>query len=511
MRGTIWRVVTEPSNDELASDLAALAASLEVLSIVDNSDGSQLGGKRDWILRTVRDYLIPRIENPATPLMVVFAGPTGAGKSTLLNSVSGVGHSVAGPLRPTTKTPLVLSSRWRAGSYATIGGVPCNVVTGRAPILDELTLVDTPDIDSTSTQHRAMAETMIDNADVVVYVSSALRYADLVPWEVLRRAHSRGVPIIHVLNRFTSSAAGALADYTSRLKAENLGSDVLAVHEHHIAKGTQMIPLAAIQELRDRLVGVVDARRAGSADVVRSVLGTTLDQAAEVIAGVADLSLAASEAASRARVELSVDRGRIADGLHPVDLTGIDLRPLARLAARRIRTRGMARRRLPRRSDVMLAQTLFDDSLIGAIDADVRRQLLLADLIGGEELEELLSETHSAAGAAVAAWREDLNALPYISGAIDPPLASLLLAQCCFEAQNGLLGDVIGTIARGGGVSEAVAHLRERLALHLVPVYSSVEYQVTSRIGGLAASRAAVDRARSSISAVIARSSFANA
>ena len=43
-----------------------------------------------------------------------------------------------------------------------------------------------------------MAETMIDNADIVVYVSSALRYADLVPWEVLRRAHSRGVPVIQV-------------------------------------------------------------------------------------------------------------------------------------------------------------------------------------------------------------------------------------------------------------------------------------------------------------------------
>ena len=187
-RARIPEIVDEPTRDDLAGDLEYLASSLETLPIADIPENGRLIARRDWIIRTIRDYLLPRMGDHTAPLIVVFAGPTGAGKSTLLNSVTGAAHTLAGPLRPTTKDPLVLSSETRAGEYRHIGGVVCDVVTGRAPILEELILVDTPDIDSTAVEHRAMAETMIDNADVVVYVSSALRYADLVPWEVLRQS-----------------------------------------------------------------------------------------------------------------------------------------------------------------------------------------------------------------------------------------------------------------------------------------------------------------------------------
>jgi hypothetical protein len=241
-----------PIQPDLAQDLDYLATSLEALPIENGVDEGRLADRRDWIVRTIRHYLIPRFEHPTTPLVVVFAGPTGAGKSTLVNSITGHDHTLAGPLRPTTKEPVVLSSEERAEDYRHIGGVSCDVVTGRAPILDELILVDTPDIDSTSVDHRAMAETMIDNADVVVYVSSALRYSDLVPWEVLRRAQSRGVPLIPVLNRIRASSRGALSDYTSMLHAGGLEADVVAVQEHHVDPGAQAISSPAIQELRDR-------------------------------------------------------------------------------------------------------------------------------------------------------------------------------------------------------------------------------------------------------------------
>ncbi|HEY4606137.1 MAG TPA: GTPase, partial [Acidimicrobiia bacterium] len=137
--------MTQATIDDLAIDLGRLASALDALVIPDLSDRGRLAAKRNWMVRTIKDYLIPRIEDPAVPLTVVFAGPTGAGKSTLLNSVAGSEHSVAGPLRPTTKAPLVLSSKTRAAAYTSIGGIACRVVTGRAPILDELTLVDTPD------------------------------------------------------------------------------------------------------------------------------------------------------------------------------------------------------------------------------------------------------------------------------------------------------------------------------------------------------------------------------
>lgn len=501
----------EPRRDDLAGDLQYLASSLEALSMADVPEDARLIGKRDWIIRTIRDYLIPRIGDPTAPLIVVFAGPTGAGKSTLLNSVTGAEHALAGPLRPTTQDPLVLSSEARADQYRRIGGVPCEVVTGRAPILEELILIDTPDIDSTSIEHRAMAETMIDNADIVVYVNSALRYADLVPWEVLRRAHSRGVPVVHVLNRIRASSRGALADYASRLQAEGLGSELVAVQEHHIGPGAQTIPPTAVQGLRDLLVSIIEARRAGAADLVRSVLDAAVEQTRQVIheaAAMLDEPTYPTVDVSRL---LSVDLERIGSLRANVKGAGLDLRPLADLGTRRFRTRRMIRRRLPAASDVARSLTLFDESLVAAVDADMRRQLHAGHLVQGEERKNLLSDTHLATRTAVIGWRNDIGGMPAVTSSLDPALVSLILGGSCFEAPDGRLAEVVGLVAPTIDLSTDVAEVAAMLTSRLAPVYESAEYRIAPRISSLVASRRSIDRVRASRWAVIARSSFANA
>jgi len=503
--------VNQPRPDDLAGDLAYLASSLEGLSVADTPDQARLLQRRDWIVRTIRDYLIPRMGDPTAPLIVVFAGPTGAGKSTLLNSVTGSEHSPAGPLRPTTTDPVVLSSETRAGEYGQIGGVPCEVVTGRAPILDELILVDTPDIDSTSTAHRATAETMIDNADVVVYVNSALRYADLVPWEVLRRAHSRGVPVIHVMNRIRGTSTGVLTDYTSRLESEGLGSKVVAVQEHHVARGGQTIPAAAVQGLRDRLVAVIDARRAGAADVVRSVLDSALEQARLVVVEAAEILASWDEAQVDAGELLAVDIARIGDRRESGSGGGLDLRPLTEMVTRRARTRRAIRRRLPEESEVVRASLLFDESLIAALDADMRLQLHAGDLVRGQERKDLLSDTHLAARTAVTAWRNQMARLPVAAESLDPSLVSLLLRRSAFDEPDERLAEVIRILAPPVDLPAVTSQVKESLISHLAPVYAGVEYRVATRMARLASSRRSIDRVKASRWAVIARSSFANA
>jgi GTPase SAR1 family protein len=503
--------VNQSRPDDLTGDLAYLASSLEALSIADVPGHARVLQRRDWIVNTIRDYLIPRIGDPTAPLIVVFAGPTGAGKSTLLNSVLGSDRSLAGPVRPTTKDPLVLSSEARAERYRHIGGVSCEVTTGRAPILEELILVDTPDIDSTSREHRAMAETMIDNADVVVYVSSALRYSDQVPWEVLRRAHSRGTPVIHVMNRIKSSSRGALADYSLRLEREGLVPDLVAVQEHHIPRGAQSIPTAAIEELRDRLVAVIDARRAGSTDVVRSVLETTLDQARDVIDEAAELLEVGGEATLDVRRLLEVDLDRIGARRRPGPGPGLDLRPLVDIGSKRFRTRRMIRRRSPDPADVSDALELFDESIIAAVDADMRRQFHAGNLIHGKERKNLLADIHVAARSAVTAWREDIDGSAAVTGSMDPPLVSLLLGRFCLEGSHRRLEEVIGLLAPTIDLAAAVIEAREALIGHLAPIYADAAYRLSSRIAGLTASRRSIDRVKASRWAVIARSSFANA
>ncbi len=503
--------MTEPKHDDLVGDLAYLASSLETLAIDEIAENARLISRRDWIIRTIREYLIPRLGDPAAPLVVVFAGPTGAGKSTLLNSVTGSEHTLAGPLRPTTKDPLVLSSEARADDYRRLGGLSCDVVTGRAPILEELILVDTPDIDSTSVEHRAMAETMIDNADIVVYVSSAQRYADLVPWEVLRRAHSRGVPVIHVMNRIRVSSRGALADYASRLHSERLASEVVAIQEHHMAPGGQTIPAPAVQELRDRLVAVIEARRAGAADLVRSVMDSAVDQTRQVIeeaAGLLDLPQVAPEGVAEL---LSVDLNRLGSRREPMSGSGVDLRSLVEASSMRFRTKRGIRRRAPSSAEVAASLALFDESLIAAVDADMRRQLHAGNLIHGEDRKTLLADTHLATRTAVAAWRSDLSEMPGVSGSLDPSLVSLILGRSCFEETDSGIEDVLRLLAPTMELPAAVTDAKGMLIKRLVPVYASAGYRVTSTLAGPIASRRSIDRVKASRWAVIARSSFANA
>src|SRR5699024_9021871 len=56
----------------------------------------------------LEDYLLPRVENPDAPLLVVIGGSTGAGKSTLVNSILRKSVTEAGVLRPTTRSPVLV-------------------------------------------------------------------------------------------------------------------------------------------------------------------------------------------------------------------------------------------------------------------------------------------------------------------------------------------------------------------------------------------------------------------
>ncbi len=260
---------------------------------------------RDRLAASIRSYLIPRADDPSGPLTVVFAGPTGSGKSTLINSVTGSDVSRAGVLRPTTRVPVVVSSIERAPDYEMVGRVPCEVVTGRARILQRMAFVDTPDIDSTSSNHREDAETLVDNADVVVFVTSALRYADAVPWQVLRRAVARGTDVIQVLNRVSSSTAGAVVDFKTRLRAAGMGDEVVTIPEHHIAPGEQKLPTLAVKTLRNRLTEIAIARDADDESTFDRVLWAIMGQVDDLSHGVIEVREEREELEARLAVDMS--------------------------------------------------------------------------------------------------------------------------------------------------------------------------------------------------------------
>src|SRR5690606_5284484 len=198
---------------------------------------------------------------PEMPLLVVVAGPTGSGKSTVVNSVAEKEVSRPGPLRPTTRQPVVWCHARHASRYETIGGVECQVVADEHPLLDDLTLVDTPDVDSYVAEHRRLTLEVLHHADVVVFLTSAQRYADAVPWEILQSIDRRGSRVIYVLNRLSKRSSGAVSDYGALLRRRGLGEEgVLSIQEQRLRGDVGLLPARAVAKLSDQLREVAGNR-----------------------------------------------------------------------------------------------------------------------------------------------------------------------------------------------------------------------------------------------------------
>ena len=491
--------------DDLISELEELARSVENLVFGDDTAGLAHARERDRVVRTIRSYAIPRLTLPTTPLLVVFAGPTGAGKSTLVNSVSGLEVAETGPLRPTTRAPVVLAAN--GSGYESLGGIDCEVVEGGAPILASMTLVDTPDLDSTSIEHRAAAEIMIDNADVVVFVSSALRYADLVPWEVLRRARSRGAPLIHILNRVTSGAAGALTDYRSRLAREGADGDIVVVHEHHLA-GSPLIPSVAVRSLRRHLMSQVKRTQSERVEIVRSVLWVTLGQARDLIAAAELESTEAElvEAMLTHAFSPDLERIRVA-GAGTVEV-GYDVGRLANSRPRR--ARAWMRRRAPAREWIDASRKRASETLATAVATDLRLSAREGRAATHEPRRSPYRIDVATVKKAIDSWWMLLEEMCASAIGDRSDLGGYLLGVAALRPDPGL-EPALAAVLPGTDPSVVIDGARKALIWALEPVYASARSPVASAVTTKASPARDVDRARTVVAEVVARSAFADA
>src|SRR3712207_696824 len=213
----------------LPDALAALRDELRALQLgldVPGADDSRRLGAE--VAAQIDDYLLPRLRQMDAPLLMVVGGSTGAGKSTLVNSLVGEAVTPSGVLRPTTRAPVLVchpsDRRWfdddrvLPGLTRTVGADagPGGVRLAPTEALPEgLALLDSPDIDSVVEANRDLARQLLAAADAWLFVTTAARYADAVPWDLLRAASERGTALSVVLNRVPPGAgevAGHLAE-----------------------------------------------------------------------------------------------------------------------------------------------------------------------------------------------------------------------------------------------------------------------------------------------------------
>ena len=254
--------------------------------------------------RQLRDHLEgfvkPRAAEIDAPILVVLMGPTGAGKSSILNGIAGAGVSRAGVLRPTTREAVLYADPEDARLLRAHGRLrlipPDRLIVAAAPPSNAgVAIVDAPDIDSVERENRALADTLLEACDLCVFVTTATRYADLVPWDVLHRIRQREVPLVIVVNRLPKSAGDrevVLAD-AERLFAEHglrqaSGKiEVIAIDEGDLDPGVQGVSRGAIAALTariDTLTATSEERRRLAATALAGALRGLVPLVADVAA-----------------------------------------------------------------------------------------------------------------------------------------------------------------------------------------------------------------------------------
>ncbi len=251
------------------------------------------------------DYILPRYRSLDAPLLAVVGGSTGAGKSTLVNALAGHPVTRTGVIRPTTRQPILLHHPGDAGWFtstrvlptlARVRGEPSGPGTpatraGTAPdasAMQSLVLVadpavpagvavlDAPDVDSVSSDNRRLASQLLAAADLWLFVTTANRYADAVPWKLLVDAASRDILVAVVLDRVPPGAEEEVSgDLRTMLTREGLAASKLFVVPEAALDGLGMLPAASTAAISGWLREIA-ADAAGRSEIARRTLNGTV-------------------------------------------------------------------------------------------------------------------------------------------------------------------------------------------------------------------------------------------
>ncbi len=321
--------------------IEALRAHLESSELsLDLPGAHEARRERTELIDQIDDYLLPRLRRLDAPLLAVLGGSTGAGKSTITNSLVGVDVTQAGVLRPTTRAPVlvchpedlswfeddagVLAGLPRSTSATAVGSIGLRLVTSDA-LTPGLAILDAPDIDSIEVANHDLAAQLLGAADLWIFVTTAARYADAVPWEYLGLAQERAAALAIVINRIPPGSEQEVKHHFSAMLADrSLGATtVFTVSERELGEGrigpeldpvrSWLQSLAADAAQRQELVGAtLDGALASIPDRVDRI-ASALDDQAERLEALRDITTR-RYAQALIDIDSELDRGTLLRG-----------------------------------------------------------------------------------------------------------------------------------------------------------------------------------------------------
>ena len=276
-------------------------ALVEAALPLDLPGSDDLRAARTEMIDQLEDYVIPRLMTLEAPLLAVVGGSTGAGKSTLVNSLVGERVTTSGVLRPTTRSPVLVhhpgDGHWFGQDrllpdlvrvqHTTDDPDSIQLVASDA-VPAGLAILDAPDVDSVEERNRVLAAQLLAAADLWLFVTSAARYADQVPWGFLKQAAERSTAVAIILDRTADEAIQTVSTHLARMLASRgLKDSPLFVVTEGKVDDDGLLAAHHVAEVRawlETLAGDLDARTA----VVRQTLDGAVRTSARRVYAVAD-------------------------------------------------------------------------------------------------------------------------------------------------------------------------------------------------------------------------------
>ncbi len=265
----------------------AIDATALPLDLPETAEGK---AEREALLRQLDDYVLPRLDSLEAPLLAVVGGSTGAGKSTLVNSVVGGEVSRSGVLRPTTTIPALIhhpdDARWFTTSrvlprLSRVTGLPKDedqpgtvrlIESGALP--SGLALLDAPDIDSVVKANRSLAGQLLQAADMWLFVTTAARYADAVPWDLLKSASDRGTAVAIVLDRVAPKDMEEIRPHlVEMLREQGMGTAPVFTVPETALTPEGLLPPDALGRLGQWLQALASDQRARNIIIAQTLQG----------------------------------------------------------------------------------------------------------------------------------------------------------------------------------------------------------------------------------------------